>query len=57
MLVGREDEDACEIVRIPGELLFREEPQDVVILGVIGVGENEEVVEEGDDVVEDGLMI
>lgn len=57
MLVGWEDEDACEIVRIPGEFLFREEAQDVVILGVIGIGEDEEVVEKGDDIVEDGLVI
>lgn len=57
MLVGREDEDACEIVRIPGKFLFREEAQDVVILGVIGIGEDEEVVEEGHDIVKDGLVI
>lgn len=57
MLVRREDEDARKIVRVPGQFLFGEISQDVVILGVFGIGVGEDVVEEGGDIKEDGLVV
>lgn len=62
MLVWREDKDTRKVIRVPGELLFGEEAEDVVslirvIVGIVRVGKNEYIIEERYNVEKDGFVV
>ena len=60
-LPGREDQDAGEVVVVPGHFFFAEEAYYLAVGVCVGGGGrgplDEEVVEEGGDVEEDGFGV